>query len=130
MSGTIYRHYTKAELDRNFDQRGWAGNAEAVLARCAERSRRTAERRQRRAGLSYGPWAAELIDVFPAAQADAPVQLFVHGGAWRNFTKDDFLYIADAFVPAGIHAAILNFSNLPQVRLPEMVAQIRRGIEW
>ena len=56
--------------------------------------------------------------------------IFVHGGAWKNFSKDDVAFVADAFVPAGMHVAILNFTNLPAARLPQMVAQVRKGIEW
>lgn len=130
MGDTVYLHYTQAELDRNFDQRGWVSNALEVIGRYAVRSRATRERFKRRADVAYGPAGDEVLDIFPAAAAPAPVQIFVHGGAWKNFTKDDYSFPAEAYVPAGVHTVIVNFSNLPAVRLPEMAAQVRRAIEW
>lgn len=126
----IFLHYTKAELDRNFDQRGWIADAEAIIARHIERSRRTRETLTFVSNLHYGDQPDEVLDYFPAERVDAPIQVFVHGGAWKNFTKNDYSFPADGFVPAGISTVILNFSKLPQVRLPVMVDQVRRAVAW
>ena len=92
-------------------------------------SRATRERFAHRAGVRYGAHADEVLDIFPATPG-GPIQVFVHGGAWKNFTKDDYSFPADAYVPAGINTVILNFSKLPAERLPTAVDQVRRGIEW
>jgi arylformamidase len=126
----IFLHYTKAELDRNFDQRGWIPNAEEIIARHIERSRRTREKLSFIPNLRYGEHPHEVLDFFPTARKDAPIQVFVHGGAWKNFGKDDYSFPAESFVPAGFNTVILNFSKLPHVRLPEMVDQVRRGVAW
>ena len=130
MSGTVYLHYTQAELDRNFDQRAWARNGEEIIARCTQRSAAARARLPIRAGVSYGPSADEVLDIFPAGGPGAAVQIFVHGGAWRAFTKDDYSFAAEGFAAAGLHTVVLSFANLPAVRLPEMVSQVRRGMEW
>jgi arylformamidase len=126
----VFLHYTQAELDRNFDQRGWVDNAEAILARCIARSHEVRDRLAHLADVSYGPGRDEVLDIFQARRAGAPVCLFVHGGAWRNFTKDDYALIAAPLVAAGITAVVLNFSKVPAVRLPEVVAQVQRGLAW
>lgn len=125
----VFLHYTKAELDRNFDQRNWVSNALEIIGRYPELSKATRERFSHET-IAYGPSADETLDLFRAEGTRAPIQIFVHGGAWKNFTKDDYSFPADAFVPAGVHTIILNFANLPSVRLPDMVEQVRRGIEW
>ena len=130
MSETIYLHYTRAELDRNFDQRAWARNAEEIIARCTRESAAARARLELRAGVRFGPGESQVLDIFPAPQPTGAVQIFVHGGAWRAFTKDDYSFAAQGFVPSGIHTVVLSFDNLPAVRLPEMVAQVRRGMEW
>jgi arylformamidase len=84
----VYLHYTQAELDRNFDQRGWIENAEEVIARYVSRSRSTRERLDFHTA-SYGSGSDQTLDIFPAGAGDSPVVVFIHGGAWRNFTKDD-----------------------------------------
>ncbi len=126
----VFLHYTKAELDRNFDQRGWIPNAPDIIERHIERSRRTREKLPHVADIRYGPHIDEVLDYFPTAQADAPVHVFVHGGAWKNFTKNDYSFPAESFVAAGFHTVVLNFAKLPTIRLPEMVEQVRRGVAW
>src|SRR5438034_6922820 len=123
MAKNVFLHYTQAELDRNFDQRGWVSNALEVMARFPELSKATRSRLKHRANVQYGPGPDETLDVFLADRSPGPVQIFVHGGAWKHFTKDDYSFPADAYVPAGIHTVVLNFSNLPTVRLPDMVDQ-------
>jgi arylformamidase len=125
----VFLHYTQRELDRNFDQRTWAGNALEVVARCGERSALT-RRRVAHKSIAYGMRSDEVLDLFPAVQSDTPVLIFVHGGAWRNFTRQDFSFVADALVPAGITVIVPGFASLPQVRLPEIVARVRRAIDW
>jgi arylformamidase len=129
MEKKVFLHYTQAELDRNFDQRGWAKNALEVIGRYPAMSKATRARLEHQT-LAFGPGQDETLDLFPVEGAKAPVQVFVHGGAWRNFTKDDYSFPADSYVPAGVHTVVLNFSNLPKVRLPQMADQVRRGIEW
>ena len=126
----VFLHYTKAELDRNFDQRGWIANAEAIIARHIERSRRTRDNLTFVPNLRYGDHPDEVLDYFPATRNGAPIQVFVHGGAWKNFGKNDYSFPAEGFVPAGFNTVILNFSKLPSVRLPVMVDQVRRGVAW
>jgi len=126
----VYLHYTQEELNRNFDQRSWAPNAHEVIARYPQMSAATRSRLQHRAGVAYGPGADETLDIFPAPGLGRPVQVFVHGGAWRHFGKDDYSFVAEAFVPAGIATVVLNFTNLPQIRLPGMIDQVRRALEW
>ena len=127
---TVFMHYTQEELNRNFDQRTWAKNALEVIARYPVLSKATRERLAHRAGVRYGAHPDEVLDIFPAAKPGGPVQVFVHGGAWKNFTKEDYSFPADSFVPAGINTFILNFSKLPGERLPTVVDQVLRGITW
>jgi arylformamidase len=130
MEPKVFLHYTQAELDRNFDQRGWAKNALEVIERYKRRSAETRAAFEHRANVAYGAGPDEILDIFPARRAGAPIQIFVHGGAWRHFTKDDYSFPASVFVPEGIHTVIVNFTKLPHARLPEIVAQVRRAIEW
>ena len=129
MAKTVFLHYTQEELNRNFDQRSWVSNALEVIAHYPVLSAATRARLEHRANVPYGPGEDETLDIFPA-RSGGPIQVFVHGGAWRNFSKDDYSFPADTYVPAGINTVIVNFTNLPKVRLPQMVDQVRRAIAW
>jgi arylformamidase len=129
MDERIYLHYTKAELDRNFDQRIWASNAEEVIARFSARSRGIYTQFAHRADVRYGRSESEVLDLF-LGSSGAPILIFIHGGAWRTFSKSDVAFVAASFVPAGMHTVVLDFANLPGVKMREMVDQVRRGVEW
>ena len=130
MIDTIFLHYTKEQLDFNYDQRAWAQNAEEIIARYANRSAEARKKLHFDRDIAYGPRPDERLDWFYTDKTNAPVLIFLHGGAWRNFTKDDFSFVASSFVANGCHVAVLNFSKAPAVRLPFIVDQVRRGIAW
>jgi arylformamidase len=125
----VYLNYTQAELDRNFDQRGWIKNAEEVIARYTSRSKSTRELLKFQTA-SYGPGNDQTLDIFPAGTASSLVVVFLHGGAWRNFTKDEFSFAASAFVPAGFPTVVVNFPKLPGVRLPGVVAALQQALAF
>jgi arylformamidase len=130
MGDPVFLGYSQQELNRNFDQRAWANNAPEVIARYPILSTKTRERLVHRAGIPYGAYPDEVLDFFPAGHPGAPIQIFVHGGAWKNFTKDDYSFVADGLVPTGVSTVVLNFSKLPHRRLPSVVEQVCRAIEW
>jgi arylformamidase len=142
VSAAVFLHYTQQELDRAYDQRAWAPNAEAVIARYGEISR-AVQARYPFTTERYGSGEDEILDIYPPTMAAgpgasasldgkprAPVHVFIHGGAWRRLTKDESAFPAPAFVENGVVFAALDFSVIPKVRLPEMADQCRRAIVW
>ena len=132
MNDKVFLHYSQAELDRNFDQRGWIGigNAEAAIARYVARSEAARRGLKPRRDIPYGTDPDEVLDIFTTDTAGAPTLIFIHGGAWRNFTKDDYSFVAEALVPGGIHVVVINFSKLPNKRLPDVIMQARSAVAW
>ena len=130
MSDTIFLRYTKAQLDRNYDQRAWVKNADEVIARYVSRSVEARGILSCELDIAYGDGPDDRLDWFHASAPSAPVLVFIHGGAWRNFTKNDFSFVAQPFVAAGCHVAVLNFPKAPAVRVPAILEQVRGGIVW
>lgn len=88
-----------------------------------------------RLGVPYGPGADETLDLFfperpGPGQAATPVHLFVHGGYWRAFSKEDFSFVAAAITAAGAIAAVLDYSLMPGARMATLVDQVRRAALW
>lgn len=83
-----------------------------------------------RIDLRYGDAEGERLDFFPAARADAPLFLFIHGGYWRALDKSDFSFIAPPYVAAGIAVALINYDLTPRVTVEEIVVQTQRAIGW
>ena len=130
MAAFVFRDYDQAALDRAYDQGVWAANAAEVVARYGTASAKVRARLVCHRDVPYGPSPAEMLDIFPAARPGAPVQVFIHGGAWQLLSKDESCFAAETFVRAGACFVALNFANIPAMRLPEMVAQVRRGLAW
>lgn len=129
-STPVYLNYSQAELDACYDQQVWARDATAAIARCGTASAAARAVTAHRADLAYGEGADERLDWFPAPGPSAPIHVHLHGGAWRRLTKADASFAAPAFVGAGIHHVVPNFSKLPTARLPDVVEQVARALAF
>ena len=126
----VFLHYDQAALDRQYDQHAWAANAEQVIRRYAEQSELVRSRLGEPRAFAYGETPAETLDLYPTDHANAPIHVFIHGGAWRRLGKRDSAFAAETFVRAGAHFVAPDFVLLPAVTLDVMVAQVRRAITW
>ncbi|MCL6530853.1 MAG: alpha/beta hydrolase [Meiothermus ruber] len=79
--------------------------------------------------LPYGPGPKETLDLFPAPHSRA-LLVFIHGGYWRAFDKDDFSWIAPPLVRAGFSVAVINYALCPSVSIAEITEQCRRAVAW
>lgn len=130
MPAKVFLDYDQAELDRQYNPRAWATNAEAAIAAYGGDSEAVRRRLGPPLSFAYGPSAAETLDVYCASKPPAPVHVFVHGGAWRLLSKRESAFPAETFVAAGAHFVALDFALLPAVDLAEMVRQVRSAIAW
>jgi arylformamidase len=119
-------------LDDAYDQAVYAPNRDIVLKRCAHNSELVRERLGPPKRFAYGPTEIEALDVFTAKMPNAPVNVFVHGGAWRTLRAKEHHYPAEMFVNAGANFVVLDFNNVGEVGgdLLIMADQIRRGVAW
>lgn len=86
--------------------------------------------REKRAelGLSYGPSRRQILDIFAAKDAaNAPLALFIHGGYWRSLEPRMFSHMARGLNARGIDAAIAGYDLCPQVKIGEIIDQIRQA---
>jgi arylformamidase len=128
----VWLDMDQQELDDAYDQSKYAANQQQVQLR-----RNTASARARAVlgaplRLAYGPSAIEGLDVYRCRKANAPISVFIHGGAWRNGRSEDFAYLAEIFVNAGAHSVILDFTNVDDAggNLMTMARQVRSAVAW
>ncbi len=131
----VYLDYTQAELDAAYDQRVYAPNREEIVAWYGAEGARVRARLEMRRSVPYGAGEDETLDIFPAKSGSestfgAPVHIHIHGGRWTLFTKDEESFLAPTFVSAGAACVVPDFSNIPKVRIPEMVSQVKSAIAW
>jgi len=126
----VFLDYDQAALDRAYDQPAWAPNMQEVLQRRAAASDAVRARLGPPRRFAYGATAAEQLDVYATTRADAPVMVFLHGGAWRGGEARAQAYAAETFVGAGAHWVVPDFATVLDVGLDGMVAQVRRAVAW
>ena len=80
--------------------------------------------------LAYGPGERHRIDIFPAADPQAPCLVFIHGGYWQMNSKDSFACLGDGVRAHGWSAAFLGYSLAPNATLADIVAEIGTALDW
>jgi len=128
----VFLDYDQAALDAAYEQTVYAANRDQLLARYASASELTRRHLGPPQRFAYGPSEKERLDVFRAAEENAPVEIFVHGGAWRGGLAGSYAFPAETFVGAGIHFAVLDFVWIQDAPdgIATMVEQLRRALEW
>lgn len=121
---------TPDEIRRQFDMRVAVPNGQDFVARYFERSEAARRRLKSVRDLRYGPGLRQTLDIFPAAQPNAPLVMFWHGGGWRTQSKDHFSYVAEPLVAAGVMAVVVGYDLHPDVRLRRMMAEACEAIAW
>jgi len=128
----VWLDMDQKELDDAYDQEVYAPNREQIVARRLANSaivRAILGEPQRAA---YGPTEIEKLDIFRTKAPNAPVNIFIHGGAWRRNKAADYAVLAELFVRAGAHCVILDFITVDEAggSLFPMAEQVRRAIGW
>jgi arylformamidase len=128
----VWMDMDQAELDRAYDQGPWAPNAGYLAKRRAALSEQTRQRLGAPKRFTYGATPIQGLDVFTTKRLNAPINIYVHGGAWRLGLAKDNCYAAEVFVSAGAHFVVLDFNNVIETKgdLMPMAQQVRAGIAW
>ena len=128
----VFLDYDQKALDDAYDQAVWAANRDQVIARFASASRVTRQRLGDPQRFAYGKTPIEALDLFRTKKPDAPVNVFIHGGAWRAGLARDYAFVAELPVNAGAHCAVLDFNNVIETKghLMVMADQVRRAVGW
>lgn len=128
---TLYRQFTQqAEIDAQYNAGASIPDFMDLMAQGQQASARTRERLPCHLKVPYGPTLAETLDIFPAAQAGAPVVVFLHGGYWRRGAAADYSFVAEGPHALGFTTVVVDYALCPWVPLGEIVRQARASVAW
>jgi arylformamidase len=128
----VFMDYDQAELDAAYDQVFYAPNLKQLTDRYASNSELTRARLGAPKRFAYGPTAVEGLDVFTTKRPNAPIHIFIHGGAWLGGLAKNYAFPAETLVKAGAHFVVLDFIAIKEANgdLGVMADQVRRAIAW
>ena len=79
-------------------------------------------------GVRYGTTPRQIIDVFLADPDRGKLAVFVHGGYWRSLEPETFSHVARGLLAHGISVAVAGYDLCPQVRVADIVDEIRQAL--
>ena len=128
----VWLDMDQQELDDAYDQTVYAPNQKLLALRRAAASKATLARLGEPLRLAYGPTEIEKLDIYKTSRPNAPVNVYIHGGAWRNGQAKDFAFPAEVFINAGAHFVVVDFVQITESGgdLMPMVGQVRSALAW
>lgn len=128
----VWLDMDQRELDDAYDQSKYAANMAQIGRRRALLSDWARARLGPPQRFAYGDKPIEGLDVYRTKAPNAPIMVFIHGGAWRNGNAHGNAYAAELYVNAGAHHVVLDFDSVVDVGgdIGVMADQVRRGIAW
>ncbi|HEX3537424.1 MAG TPA: alpha/beta hydrolase [Stellaceae bacterium] len=128
----VFMNYDQVELDAAYDQASYQPTIQQNTRRLASLSEDMCRRIGPPLRRPYGPSPVEQVDIYRSTRPNAPVFVFIHGGAWRSREAKNYGFAAEMFVAAGAHYVALDFIGIEEAGgdLRLLAEQVRRGIAW
>lgn len=126
----VYREYSQAALDEQYNNRARFPDFEIHFERWTRWSEEARSALPCELDVSVGQSDMECIDIFPAADANAPIYLFIHGGYWYSLDKSHYSYVANGMRPHGITTVVNNFGLAPDYDMDAIVEHNRSTLVW
>lgn len=116
-------------MDPLWNPRKAVPDSEVIIARFAELSAWVRSNVFCRLNQPYGTQSRESFDIFLPDGNLKGLHVFIHGGFWMSRDKSIFSFLADSYIRRQWAFAIPNFPLMPDVRMKDMVASVKRSCE-
>ena len=128
----VWLDMDQKELDDAYDQACWAPNREHLQKRRRLASERAIACIAPARRVAYGPTEIEKLDIYESNRPNSPINVFIHGGAWRGGFAKDSAYMAEMYLAAGAHLVVPDFVWVQEAggSLMTMADQVRRAVAW
>ena len=126
----VYRDYNQAELDAQYNNRQRYPEFTGIFEDWEKWSAETQKNLPAQLDVPYGGLPCETLDIFPAAEAGAPIQVMVHGGYWYSLDKKHDSFVAEGLRPNGVTTVVINYGLAPEYGMDEIVRQNRAALAW
>jgi arylformamidase len=128
----VWLDMDQQELDDAYDQTVYAPNRDYIRERRVANNEIAIARIGKPDRVSYGPTEIEKVDIYKTKTPNAPIMMYIHGGAWKGGSSSQVAYMAEPFIHSGVHFIPIDFNNVLEVEgsIFPMVDQVRRAVGW
>jgi len=124
-----WRHMDRQTLDDSYNNHKAVPASAAMFTHWIERSKAFRATHSQYLDLSYGPHKHQKIDYYSAG-LNSPVVIFIHGGFWQAYSKNDFAFLAESYLKEGISIAIVDYPIAPEANMDQIVASCKSAVEF
>jgi len=128
----VWLDMDQAELDSAYDQSVYAPNLRQIIQRYVTNSEGVRARLGAPQRHAYGATPIEGLDIYMTKRPNAPINIFIHGGAWRVGLAKEYAFVAELFVHAGAHVVLPDHIWVQDAggNLMPLAEQVRRAVAW
>ncbi len=129
-----------AWLEAQYNNRALVPDFARVFERWAEASALVRSNSPCVLDVRFADGPGGTLDVFPAtagtaapaaaADAGAPVLVFIHGGYWRSLDKSQHSFVAPSFNADGAMVVVPNYALCPEVSIEHICLQAASAVIW
>jgi arylformamidase len=128
----VWLDMDQAELDAAYDQSVYAPNLRQIIQRYLTNSEGVRARLGAPQRHAYGATPIEGLDIYTTKRPNAPINIFIHGGAWRVGLAKEYAFAAELFVHAGAHLVLPDHVWVQDAggNLIPLAEQVRHAVAW
>ena len=116
-------------LDNSYDNHKAVPESAAMFNDWIKRSKVLRSEHSQYLDIPYGSFEREKIDYFSAG-LNTPVVIFIHGGFWQQYSKNDFAFLAENYLRQGISVAMVDYPIAPQANMDQIVASAANAVQF
>ena len=120
----LYRGMDKQTLDIAYNNVKHEPNYQEIMRSFKDRSADVYASNSVVRDLSYGSRPRQRFDWIRCDQPDAPTFVFIHGGYWQNYTKEDLAFVATGALGRGFNVVLAEYTLAPDATMTEIVGEI------
>ncbi len=125
MNQPLYRNMNPEQLRMQYNPSRSMPEAPQLFQSWKQRSADYRARAKSRLDIAYGEHPAARLDLFLPETSSPRLHVYIHGGYWQAFGKDDFSFMAEGLNKAGMAVAVLGYPLCPTVPLAGVVRHAR-----
>jgi arylformamidase len=130
MNEVLYRNMTPDQLRLQYNPSRSIPDAPQIFQSWRDRSAEYRSRARAQLDIPYSELPAAKLDLFLPDNPSPRMHVYIHGGYWQAFGKNDFSFIAEGLVKAGLAVAVLGYPLCPTVPLQGVVRHARLALSY